>query len=76
MVDPYTTTWERWAAQFLEDYSNQSIPQATPDMDWRYWAATVAATTFFANLGAPSPVGFNNWRDWAASLLLVTNPGI
>lgn len=76
MPDPYSTTWERWTARFLEDYSDQSIPQRVPITDWQYWAAVVAATAYFANQGAPNPVGFSDWRDWAAALMLVINPGI
>lgn len=78
MVDPYTSDFQTWAARLLEEYSDQGIPgvyQAQP-LAWQYWAGIVSASSYFADRGAPSPVGFDNWRDWAAATMLVINPGV
>jgi len=72
-VMPIGLTPQEWAAQLRIDWSQDLIPQWTPDMPWREWACAVVAQSTALRGSAPNPYQFATFEDWALRVFQVTN---
>lgn len=68
IVNPYTTNWATWSADFVEQLSRYNPPNPGQEDSWAMWAASVCSIPALAELGLQSPETFRSWRDWAAAL--------
>lgn len=67
-TDPYTTPFERWAADLTEQLASYNPPSPVDEGSWIVWAEQLCALPALDELGMPDPRGFSSWRDWAAAL--------
>jgi len=70
-VDPYTTPFERWAAELCEQLASYNPPYPGPEAAWVSWAEQLSALPALSTLATPLPRSFSSWRVWGAALMQV-----
>lgn len=72
-VLPYGISPEEWAAQLRIDWSDDDVPQWTPDMTWKDWARRLVNQNTALRGAAPLPDHFAHFEDWAMRVFQTTN---
>lgn len=69
---PYNITFERWAAQLLQNLSIFSIPIHPIEENWWEWAELIGQNADLLNFPIPSKSIYptiESWRKWASDLI-------
>lgn len=70
-VDPYSTSFERWAAELCEQLASYNPPYPGPEAAWVSWAEQLCGLSALSALAIPLPKTFPSWRAWGAALMQV-----